>query len=105
MVPQTTQDQYRRQQAIAGTTAASVAKLWRRLGADFSTDWVTVRPRILTVVQAGRDASVRLAVPYTPAVLVETAVRAPGVGELVPARFTRDAPDGRDMGTLLDQSI
>jgi hypothetical protein len=66
---------------------------------------VSVGPRILAVVQTGREASVRLAVPYTPAVLAETAVRAPGVGELVPARFTRDAPDGRDMGTLLDQSI
>jgi hypothetical protein len=105
MIPQAATDQYRTQQAIAGTTASSVAKLWRRLGADFSTDWVTIYPQVLRTVQAGRSASVRAAVPYTPTVLKETAVRAPGVGVLVPARFVRDAPDGRDMGTLLSQSV
>lgn len=53
----------------------------------------------------GRDASVRAALPYTDSVLSETLVTAPATGALVPARFIRDAPDGRDMLSLLDQSI
>lgn len=105
MTPQASVDQYRRQQAIAGVTTASVGKLWRRVGPDFSAEWPAVSSLVLGVVQAGRDASVRVAVPYTDSVLSETGVRAPGAGSLVASRFTRDAPDGRDMGSLLDQTV
>lgn len=56
-------------------------------------------------MQRGREASVRAAVPYTSAVLAETGVEAPAAGVLVPSRFVRDAPDGRDMVTLLDQAV
>jgi hypothetical protein len=79
--------------------------LWRRLGTEFSSDWVTVSPVVLGVVQTGRDASVRAAVPYTDSVLSETGQVAPGAGVLVPARFTRDAPDGRPMRSLLDEAV
>lgn len=61
--------------------------------------------RILGVVQQGRTAAVRLAIPYTPAVLSETNVIAPAVGGLVAGRFTRDAPDGREMASLLDEAL
>lgn len=105
MIPQASMDQYRRQQAIAGLTAASVGKLWRRVGPDFTTDWATVSGLVLGVVQAGREATVRVALPYTDSVLSETNVKAPAAGSLVAARFVRDAPDGRDMGSLLDQSV
>ncbi|WP_143109820.1 hypothetical protein [Agromyces sp. CF514] len=63
------------------------------------------RPRVLAVVQQGRDAAVRLAAPYTAAVLVETDQVASGVGEINPTRFTVAAPDGRPMGSLLDESV
>ena len=66
---------------------------------------MTVSPLVLAVVQAGRDTAVRAAVPYTGSVLSETGQEAPGVGVLVPARFTRDAPDGRDMQSLLDGAV
>jgi hypothetical protein len=105
MIPQASADQYRKQQTVAGTTASSVAKLWRRLGTEFSAEWVRVSPIVLSVVRAGRDASVRVAVPYTDSVLSETGQTAPGVGALVPARFTRDAPDGRPMSSLLDEAV
>jgi hypothetical protein len=105
MVPQASKDQYQKQAAIAATTAASVAKLWRRLGPDFTFEWSDVSPRVLGVVQAGRQASVRVALPYTDSVLSETGVTAPAVGSLVAARFVRDAPDGRDMLTLLDEAL
>jgi len=104
MIPQASSDQYRAQQRIAAVTAASVAKLWRTLGDDFSTDWVYARPRVLSVVQQGRDASVTAALPYTAAVLAETGQVGPGVGELYAPRFTASAPDGRPMGSLLDES-
>lgn len=60
---------------------------------------------MLAVVQQGRDASVRQAIPYTPDVLAETGQVAPGVGDLNPNRFTVSAPDGRPMGSLLDESV
>ncbi|SIN72794.1 hypothetical protein SAMN05443544_0573 [Agromyces cerinus subsp. cerinus] len=63
------------------------------------------RPRVLAVVQQGRDAAVRRAVPYTPDVLAETGQVARPVGELNPERFTAAAPDGRSMGSLLDESV
>jgi len=66
---------------------------------------VYARPRVLAVVQQGRAASVTAALPYTDAVLAETEQVGPGVGELNPNRFTVAAPDGRPMGSLLDESL
>ena len=86
-------------------TAASSSKLWRRLGDEFSSQWVGVRSELSAVVERGRVASVRAALPYTAAVLAETRQDAPGVGGLVAARFVVTAPDGRSMTTLLDQSL
>src|SRR5688572_19087884 len=105
MIPQSSMDQYRRQQAIAGTTAASVGKLWRRVGPDFSAEWPSVSGLVLGVIQAGREATVRVALPYTDSVLTETNVKAAAAGSLVASRFIRDAPDGSDLGTLLDRSV
>ena len=93
------------QQRVTGLTAASVARLWRTLGQDFSSDWVYARPRVLFTVQQGREASVRAAEGYTAAVLAETGQVAPAVGALVSSRFTASAPDGRPMGSLLDGSL
>jgi hypothetical protein len=105
MIPQAAQDQYRTQARVAAVTAASVAKLWRTLGEDFSNDWVLARPRVLFTVQQGREAAVRTAIPYTPAVLAETGQVAPATGDLNASRFTSAAPDGRPMGSLLDESL
>lgn len=98
-------DQYRRQQAIAGATASSVLKLWRRVGDDFDNTWNTVRSPVLSVIAEGRTAAVGVAKPYTALVLSETRQSAPASGALVTSRFVRDAPDGRDMGSLVDQSM
>lgn len=98
-------DQYRRQQQIAAATAASAAKLWRRLGDDFSAQWADVRPVLLGVVERGRVASVRAALPYTGAVLEQTGQVGPASGRLNPDRFVVTAPDGRSLATLLDESV
>lgn len=97
--------QYRRQAAVAATTAASVAKLWRRVGDDFDSGWGNVRLQVNAVVTAGRAASVRLAVPYTQAVLAETGQVAEPVGVLAASRFLDSAPDGRPMESLLDGGL
>ena len=60
---------------------------------------------MLAVVQQGREAAVSAAIPYTPAVLAETGQVGPGVGVVNPNRFTVAAPDGRPMGSLLDESV
>ena len=105
MVPQAATDQYRIQQAIAATTASSLAKLWRQLGADFSLDWLRVRPQMLRVMQAGRLATVEAALPYMQAVLDETGQVGPPTGVLVASRFTAAAPDGRLMLSLFDEYL
>ena len=79
--------------------------MWRRLGSDFTFDWAQVAPRVLSVVQAGREAAVRVALPYTDSVLSETGVKAPAASGLVAARFVRDAPDGRNMQSLLNEAV
>lgn len=80
--------------------------MWRRLGDDFSSQWVSdVGRQVLEVVETGRRAAVKVALPYTGAVLAETGQDGPPVGVLVPERFTLTAPDGRPMGSLLDQSV
>lgn len=101
----TAEVQLRRQQAIAGTTAAVLGRLWRRLGSDFSAEWAQVRPQGVEALQAGRSAAVASAVGYVDAVLGETGQVAAPVGELAPARFLAATPDGRDVGALLDQPV
>ena len=79
--------------------------MWRRLGDDFSAQWADVRPQVLGVVERGRVASVRVALPYTDAVLGETGQSGDPVGRLNPSRFVATAPDGRPLATLLDESV
>lgn len=57
------------------------------------------------MVSRGRRASIAQALTYTDAVLEETGQVAPPVGQLSPAAFLSAAPDGRDMGSLLDQAV
>lgn len=75
------------------------------MGADFSSEWVEVRPRLLQVWQAGRALSVKRAIPYTPAVLAETGQVGPVEGSLSPDRFLATAPDGRPMWSLADEYV
>ena len=105
MIPQAAGEQYRTQQRITGLTATSVKRLWRRLGADFSSDWARVGPQMLSVVDRGRAAAVTAALPYTAAVLAETGQTANPKGDLNPRRFLRDAPDGRSVADVLDGGL
>lgn len=103
MLPRTATEQYREQQRLVAVTTASVGKLWRRVGVEFGA-WYDVRGQVLNVAQAGRRAAVAAALPYTGAVLAETGQVASPWGGLDPARFTATAPDGRDLGSLLDEA-
>jgi len=105
MIPQAAQEQYLTQARIAGLTASSVKRLWRRLGADFTSDWARVGPQVVSVVERGRAAAVVAALPYTAAVLAETGQDAPPTGELNAARFTATAPDGKRVPLALEGSI
>lgn len=98
-------DQYRRQQAIATTTSATLRKLWRRMGDDFDTSWASLRPAALELVQDGRQAAVTQALGYTTAVLTETNQRDDPTGDLDAARFLETTPDGRRVDTLLDEAV
>lgn len=105
MLPAATADQYQRQQAISATTAAAVGKLWRGMDDDFDQSWSSIRPAVVSMVAAGRRAAVTSAVPYTDALLAETGQVHAAVGVLAPAAFLSSAPDGREMGSLLDESV
>jgi len=102
---QSADNYYRQQQQIAAATVAAAGKLWRRVGDDFAPGWAEVRTPLLEVVTLGRMAAATSSVDYTPAVLAETNQVAVPAGVLVPAAFVRDAPDGRNMGSLLDGTV
>lgn len=95
---------YHQQQQIAAATTASAKKLWRRVTDDFDTYW-GIRPQLLELVQAGRLAAATTSAAYTPTVLAESNQVAPAAGLIVPSAFVSSAPDGRDMGSLLDESV
>lgn len=97
-------DHYRRQQAIAGTTAKRVQRLTAGLTDDFATSWAAIRDDVTTVIQQGRAAAVAEAITYTPAVLRETNQVAPPVGVIQPGAILRTAPDGRPLNSLLDRT-
>ncbi|MEV8023388.1 hypothetical protein [Microbacterium sp. NPDC080220] len=105
MLPRSSSEQYRIQQGVAATTAAAVGRVWRRIGDDFDASWAGTRGTLLDVVARGRLAAVTQAIPYTAAVLAETGQTAAPTGALVPAAFIATAPDGRDIGSLYDESI
>ncbi|WP_449408008.1 hypothetical protein [Microbacterium maritypicum] len=98
-------EQYRRQQAIATTTTATLGKLWRRMSDDFDTSWSRLRPQALELVNDGRSAAVTTALLYTPAVLAETNQRDDPTGALDGSRFLVTTPDGRGVDTLLDEAV
>lgn len=75
------------------------------MGADFSSEWVEVRPRLLQAWQAGRIRTVKQALPYTAEVLAETGQVAPPDGVLNPDRFVATAPDGRPLWSLADEYV
>lgn len=104
-LPQPSLDFYRHQQQIAAVTVVSVSKLWRRMGTNFDSSWFELRPSVVQSVHVGRAAAVTSAGQYTPALLAATGQVAPASGSLNSARFLASAPDGRDMGTLLDESV
>lgn len=101
----TVADQYRRQQAIATTTTASLLKLWRRMGNEFDTSWGRIRPQAIDLVQDGRQAAINRALAYTPAVLAETGQPDDPTGDLRADRFLTTGPDGRGVDTLLDEAV
>lgn len=105
MLPEASANQYRAQQAITGTTAKAVSRLWSRMGSDFDASWSSIGPQMLEVVETGRAAAVAVAVPYTTAVLTETGQAAEPVGVLSASAFLASAPDGRPVDSLLEQSV
>lgn len=98
-------EQYRIQQGISTTTASGAVALWRRMGDDFDASWARIRPQTLDLVEKGRTAAVVNALGYTAAALAETGQVDDAVGVLAPAAFLRSAPDGRDVGSLLDGAV
>ena len=105
MLPQSSADQYKRQQQIALLTVTAAGKLWQGMDDDFTASWTRVGADITAVAQTGRLAAATVAASYLPAVLAETNQDGTAYGEIVPAAFISAAPDGRSMSTLLDESV
>ncbi|MDT0211234.1 hypothetical protein [Curtobacterium sp. BRD11] len=103
--PEATRTYYRTQQQIAGKTASAADRLLRRrLTDDFDSSWSRLRPDLLALVSTGRAAAAASAIDYIPAVLDETGQRGDPTGVIDTAGFLATAPDGRDLGTLLDEA-
>ena len=102
---QSANNYYELQQQISAITTASAKKLWKRMGPDFSSSWADIRPEMLNIVQLGRAAAASSSLGYTSAVLAETGQVAAPVGVVNPSAFLSSAPDGRPMGSLLDETV
>lgn len=86
-------------------TVAAAKKLFRaRMTDDFDRSWANTRADMVSLVQTGRAAAAASALSYVPAVLDETGQRGDPVGVIDTAGFLSTAPDGRDVGSLLDES-
>jgi hypothetical protein len=105
MLPETSAAHYTQQQGISALTGNAVARLWRRMGADFDSSWSEIRPKVLQVVRAGQLAAAQASVGYVANVLAETGQDGGDpAGVIDPAVFAITASDGRDLGTLLDEA-
>jgi hypothetical protein len=104
-IPAAASNYYQTQQTIAVSTVAASGRLWSKMGDNFEADWAELRPQTLRVVQNGRLAAAVSSVGYVDNVLAETGQAASAAGAIVPQSFVTYAPDGRNMGTLLDQGV
>ncbi|MEK6312452.1 MAG: hypothetical protein V4755_17295 [Curtobacterium sp.] len=103
--PEAAKTYYRTQQQIAAATASAANRLLKkRLTGDFDSSWSLLRPDLLALLHTGRAAAAASAIAYVPAVLEETGQRGDASGVINTAGFLATAPDGRDVGTLLDES-
>lgn len=75
------------------------------MGADFTSSWPSIQPRLTALVTAGQYAAAQAAETYVDATLTELAMRAPRVRPLNPRAFAGVAADGRPLGTLLDGAV
>jgi hypothetical protein len=103
--PAAAEAHYSQQQAIATLAASAALKQFRAMGEDFDTSWASIRPRMLATVELARAKAVDTSAGYVEALLAETGQSAPAVGEISHTGFLASAPDGRPMGTLLDQGV
>lgn len=71
---------------------------------NFDSSWARIGPAIADVVHAGRLATATAAAAYLPAVLAETGQRGAAYGAIAPEGFVTDAPDGRSVRGLLDET-
>lgn len=97
-------DHYRIQQSIGAATARRVQRLAGQADDDFGVWWARIRQPIREAVQQGRAAAAGSSLGYVPAVLEETGQRAAAASAVDLAGVLRTAPDGRDVGSLLDRA-
>lgn len=102
---QSSSNYYEQRQAISVTAALATKKLWQRVGADFDPTWNKVAPAILETVSLGRAAIAAVSVPYTAAVLEETAQVDAPEGVLAVSRFLETAPNGQPMADVLAGAV
>ena len=109
MLPSQTSSHYRKVQHLQAVTVASVRRAWRRMEprARWTDQYVRdVGPKVTALVAASQLAATRQADSYTAEILAATAVvadAAPGV--VNPAGFVGVAGDGREVASLLGQSV
>ena len=92
--------QRQRQQAIAGQAMSQTSGLWAFLAV---AGWLSLRPRILSILRAAMAEAGRGAQPYVAAVAAGWSVDPDPLGTVNGSTFAATASDGRDLGTLLDQ--
>lgn len=97
----------RQQRAISKRIAAEAAKAWAQLDPQFlDRSWNdSAGPRILAAVSAGQLLAATSADPYLDQVLPAQGIDPDADGTVEPRSLTGVASDGRDLGSLLYETI
>lgn len=103
--PDRVSEEHEAQKRLVVATSLAVRSQWRGMGGDWTAAFGTVGPRMAAILSAGQLASARQGAAYVPEVLAEQGQYPRALGRVNARAFAGRAADGRDLTSLLEQSV
>lgn len=105
VLPSSSVEHYRTQQAIAVGAAQQAKRLWAGVRGDFDASWAAVRPAIIETVSAAQMVAASTGAAYVGAVVVQQGIDAAPVATVNPVAFAGWTSEGNDLDTLLTSAV
>lgn len=105
MIPQATEQHYRRQRKVAAASVAEVRGLWQRMGENLDASWLPIQAAVVAALSRGQVNAAADAAAYMPAVLQQTSQADVAIAAVVPAAFGGWAEDGRKIDSLIYSGV